>query len=609
MRKLLFIFMFFAGFAGNCFAQSATDEELAQQYYFDKQYDKAVVYYEKIYAKRPSKMVYHNYLDCLIQTKDYKTAEKVIKKQTHLDPTNLNLWIDMGNTYAAAGDAKASADAYEKAIHNLTTDREQILALGQAFSDIKQWNYALETYKKGKSLLKDQYPFIFETAAVYKAMGNIEGMTDCCLDALLISESYIQSVQDALQISVGENADEAQNTIIRKELLKYVQKYSDKDIFSELLIWMLVEQKNYSDALIQVKALDKRRHEGGARLMELARTCNDNGAYDQAIQAYQYVIDMGAKNENYIQAREEQLKSFYQKLLTGGDITHEQLVNIQTKFREGLNELTRYAATVPLMIDLAHLDGFYLHNDSEAVELMNEAIDFPGVASITRARCQMELADILLASGKIWEASLTYSRVETAFKEEPIGDEAKLKNAEIYYYTGNFKWAKSQLDILKGATTKLTANDAMALSLLITDNTEDTAHLQPITLFAHAQLLDFQNKEDSVAILLDSVYNMTDTRTLKEEILMMRAQLAEKKGKLDDALQFYQQEIKDYPDGMLPDKALYNMAQLEDKRLHDINKATEYYKQIILNYPGSIYIEDTRERYRHLAKDDAPPVN
>jgi len=606
MRRLLLIVIFFAGLANYSFAQTGTDEELAQQYYLDKQYDKAVAYYEKVYAHRPSAMVYHNYLDCMIQTKDYKTAEKVIKKQMHQDPTDLILWIDMGNTYALAGDEKSSNDAYEKAVRNLNADREEILGLGKAFFDIKQYDFALETYKKGKTLLKGQYPFLFETGAVYKAKGDIQTMTDTYLDALVLSDSYIQSVQDALQIDVGENADANKNIIIRKELLRYIQKYSDNEIFSELLIWMLIEQRNYDDALVQVKALDKRRHEGGVRLMALASTCINNGAYDAGIQAYQYVIDMGAKNDNYVSAREAQLNAIYDKLLAGGDYTTQQLTDIQLRFRKGLDELTHYAATVPLMIDLAHLDAFYLHSDSEAIALMNEAVDFPGNASITRARCQMELGDILLASGQTWEASLTYSKVETAFKHEPIGDEAKLKNATIYYYTGNFKWAKSQLDILKGATAKLTANDAMALSLLITDNTDDTAHLQPIILFAHAQLLDFQNREDSVSILLDSVYNMTDTRTLKEQILMMRANMAEKKNKPEDAMKYYQEEIKDYADGMLPDKALYKMAQLEDKKLHDLNKSAEYYKQIIINYPGSIYIEDARERYRHLSKDDAP---
>jgi len=609
MNRLLLVLIFSLGLANCAIAQTATDEELAQQYYIDKQYDKAVAYYEKIYAKRPSNMVYHNYLDCLVQTKDFKTAEKLVKKQMRQDQSNLGLWIDLGNTYTVAGDDKNAADSYEKAIHNLPNDRGQVLALGQLFIDNKKYDYALEAYKKGKNMEKNGYTYLFEIGAVYKLQGNIEAMVDSYLDALVISESYIQSVQDNLQMNVGENADPAQSAVIRKELLKYVQKYSDNDVFSELLIWMLIQQKNYTDALVQVKALDKRKHEGGQRLMDLASTCINNEAYDPAIQAYQYVIDMGAKNFNYPIARQEQLKAMYRKLLAGGNYTHEQLVDIQTKFKQGLDELTHYAATVSLMTDLAHLDAFYLRDDSDAIALMNEAANFPGMASITRARCKMELADILLASGQIWDASLTYSQVETEMKHEPIGDEAKLKNATIYYYTGNFKWAKSELDILKGATSKLTANDAMALSLLISDNTDDSTHLQPIELFAHAQLLDFQNYEDSVAILIDSVYKLSNTRTLKEEILMMKAHMAEKQGKPDVALQFYQQEVKEYPDGMLPDRALYNMAQLEDGKLNDLNKAADYYKQIILNYPGSLFIEQARERYRHLSKDDAPPVN
>src|SRR5665213_100764 len=142
MKRLALTLLLFVGLVNIGFAQNGTDEELAQQYYLSKQYDKAAVYYEKVYSKRPSTMVYHNYLDCLIQIKDYKTAEKVIKKQMRQEPDNLSLWLDMGNTYSLAGDEKSSSDAYEKAIHNLTADRSQILALGQSFIDIKKWDYA-----------------------------------------------------------------------------------------------------------------------------------------------------------------------------------------------------------------------------------------------------------------------------------------------------------------------------------------------------------------------------------------------------------------------------------------------------------------------------------
>ena len=606
--KKLFLFCFLACFFQQVYSQS-TDEQLALQYYQNKQFDKAIIYYEKLFPKNPSPDNYHYYLDCLVQTKDYKTAEKVVKKEMKQEPNNPILFADMGMLYKLEGEDKQAKDAFNKAVHKLTADRDQVLNLGKYFVDAKEYDYALDTYNQGKKLLGDSYPFVSEIGAVYKAQGNTSAMVDSYLETLALSPAYIQYVQDALQLSVGAYADAGQNNIVKTELLKYIQRYPDKEVYSELLIWMLVQLRDYPDALVQVKALDRRKNEGGFRLMTFATTCINAGAYDPAIQAYQYVIDRGAKGDNYTEAKMNQLSVMYQKLVGGGIYTHEELVTLENKYTQTLTELTKTAGSISIMQQLAYLQGFYLHDDSAAIALMQEAVAVPGISPLMQARCRMELADLMLADGQTWEASLLYSKVEYDFKEEPIGDEAKFKNAKIYYYTGNFKWAQAQLDILKSATTKLIANDAMALSLVVADNTVDSAKQPALLLFAHVELLDFQNYEDSVSILLDSVFNISGTTTLKEEVLLMRASLAEKKGDYQKALGFYSDELTVYPDGMLPDKALYLSAKLEDDKLHDQKKAAELYKQLILKYPGSFYIEQTRERYRQLVKDDAPPVN
>jgi len=607
--KRLVLFFFLACFFQQIYAQS-TDEQLASQYYQNKQYDKAIVYYEKVFPKNPSADNYHNYLDCLLQTKDYKTAEKVVKKEMKEKADDAMLYADMGMLYKQEGQDKQAKEAFNKAIHKLTPDVEKILNLGKYFADAKEYDYALETYKKGKELLGNSYPFVSEIGAVYKAQGNTTAMIDSYLEMLAISPTYIQYVQDALQLSVGNYADAEQNKIVKTELLKYIQQYPDKDIYSELLIWLLIQIKDYPDALIQVKAIDRRKNEGGWRVVTFATTCVNAGAYDVAIQAYQYIIDRGPKGENYTHAKIEQLDVMYRKLIDGGVYTQDELLNLESKYKQTLNELTKTAGSVSLIQQLAHLQGFYLHHDSDAIALMQEAVAMPGISPSIQARYRIDLADLMLASGQTWDASLLYSKVEQDFKEEPIGDEAKFKNATIYYYTGNFKWAQAQLNILKAATTKLIANDAMALSLVVADNTVDSAKQPALLLFAHVQLLDFQNYEDSVSILLDSVYNISGTTTLKEDVLLMRANVAEKKADYNKALEFYLEEEKTYPDGILPDKALYLSAKLEDTKLHDQKKAAELYKELILKYPGSFYVEETRDRYRQLIKDDTTaPVN
>ena len=97
-----------------------------------------------------------------------------------------------------------------------------------------------------------------------------------------------------------------------------------------------------------------------------------------------------------------------------------------------------------------------------------------------------ELGDLLLFSGEIWDASLLYSQVEKAYKNDVIGAQAKFKNAQLSYYNNDFEWAKSQLDVLRASTSKLIANDAMQLSLLISDNMEDDSTYDMLSLFAAA---------------------------------------------------------------------------------------------------------------------------
>src|SRR5207237_519209 len=130
----------------------------------------------------------------------------------------------------------------------------------------------------------------------------------------------------------------------------------------------------------------------------------------------------------------------------------------------------------------------YLNKTNEANDLLEETIALPQLSLQLQAECKLELGDILLMTGDIWEASLRYSQVEKSFKHDEIGNEAKFRNAKISYYTGDFKWAQAQLDVLKGATAKLIANDAMDLGLLISDALAIDTNEAPLCIFARADL-------------------------------------------------------------------------------------------------------------------------
>ena len=88
------------------FAQPGTDEQLALQFYQNKEFDKALDYYEKLYNKKSPQVFYLPYLNCLLETKDFKKAEKIVKKQIKQNPDAPNYIVDLGNVYFRADDVE-----------------------------------------------------------------------------------------------------------------------------------------------------------------------------------------------------------------------------------------------------------------------------------------------------------------------------------------------------------------------------------------------------------------------------------------------------------------------------------------------------------------------
>ena len=93
-------------------------------------------------------------------------------------------------------------------------------------------------------------------------------------------------------------------------------------------------------------------------------------------------------------------------------------------------------------------------------------------------------------------AKLLYAQVEKAFKNDPLGHFAKFKNAKLSFYIGEFDWAKAQLDVLKAATSKLIANDALRFSVLISDNIDMDSSTVALEIYARADLLLYRNQQE-----------------------------------------------------------------------------------------------------------------
>jgi tetratricopeptide (TPR) repeat protein len=193
--------------------------------------------------------------------------------------------------------------------------------------------------------------------------------------------------------------------------------------------------------------------------------------------------------------------------------------------------------------------------------------------------------------------------VELDFKHEPIGNEAKFRNAKLSYYNGEFKWAQAQLDVLKAATEKLIANDAMELSLTISDNLKEDNDSLALSMFSRVDLLVFRNQLDPSLLALDSILQKFPKTSLADDILYKKYHIRMKQGKFTEAADHLQKLLDNYSFDILGDDALFKLAELNELYLNNPDKAKQLYEELLTKFPGSLYTVEARKRFRRLRGD------
>ena len=602
MKFLLgIVFIWISSFS---FAQGETDQQLAQHYYSNGDFEKAKMYYAKIYDKDPSKFNFNRYFDCLNQTGDTKEAEKVLKKQSSANRYDIEYKVLLGQFYEDNKEIDKAQKIYGDLIDNLETDPASIIALYNAFKSKGRNDLAFSTIEKGRKLLKDGYPLHFQFAELYGAMGQTEKMIGEYLDLLDFQSSYASTIQTVLSRQIDFTASESKEyDFLKNALLERIQKKPNESVNSEMLVWLFIQKKNFTGALVQVQAMDKRLGEQGRAVLELGKMCVENKEYETARKAFKYVTTLGDDKMYYYQAENALLNTRFLEVTTNRNYSAEELQTTISEYQTTLLRVGKKRSSIPLIIELSHIQAFYANQATEGISLLTEALLIPGITDMQKAELKMQLADIQVLHGDIWEASLLYMQIESELKFEPIGHEAKFKNARIFYYDGEFDFAQSQLGVLKESTSKLIANDALKLSILITDNFGLDSNYQAMTWFANGDLLIEQHRYTEAFILFDSIIATFPYHSLGDEILIRKSKAMQLKGDWTKAISFLEELLKYYKEDILADDALFQLGDIYENHLNDKEKASEFYKTLLFDFKGSLHSVEARKRYRSIRGD------
>ena len=405
------------------------------------------------------------------------------------------------------------------------------------------------------------------------------------------NESYLNGVQRYVSKYINEDASNNNNVAFKKSLLRRSIS-NPKNAWNELLSWLFTKQKEYNKAFIQEKALFNRDPNYIETMFRLGKIAFENNNTKTAKECFEFILE----KTNFI---EEKLTAelFLLKIMTKNAEKEYSFFFEKVLQKYGVNR-----NTLEIQLEFANYLTFKKNNPVEAIKVLEKAITLSS-SKFKTAKIKLKLGEVLVFTGRFNKALLYFSQVQTQLKNHPLAQEARFKVAQTSYFKGDFKWAKSQLKILKGSTTQLIANDAVDLFLIISDNEPKDSIPSGLIDFAKADLLAYQNKNIEAILTYNKILEKYHGQTIEDEAMFNQASIYLKEKQYTKAIGNLLKIISINVDGILVDDSYYLLAEIYKNNIKDYQKASEYYQKIIFDKPSSIYLVNARKKYRELRGD------
>ncbi|SHF66855.1 tetratricopeptide repeat protein [Pedobacter caeni] len=598
MKKLILIVTFSLSVFYSS-AQERIDDALAYQYYQQGQFQEASILLEKLFNKTNNDTYFELYFNSLLKIKKFDEAEKLVRKLIKQSPKKPGYSIALGRFYQEKGQIQEANKQYLQAINNLPAEEYKIRELANNFYNFQAYDLAITTFLQGRKLMNDNKPFTFELLSIYRYKKDKNMLIQEYLNALPEMPQLLPQAESVLSTVFEDNAD---YQLLQTALLKKIQKEPQTEIYTKLLIWQYLQQQEYEMALRQLIAQDKRIKDDGAILYQTANTFLSNQAFPVAIKAYEYLLLKGKESEYYLPAKVELVNAKYQ-LLIEGKFEKTAIAELASAYQSILDEYGKTPQTVFALKKWVNLQAYYLNDLEKAEKGLEEALKIPGLPGPETGQLKLDLGDIYILTQQPWEAILLYEQVAKQFENQAIGNEARYRSARLSFYQGNFTYAKSQADILKASTSQLIANDALNLSLLISDNLQSSTDSSALKMYADAEMLQFRNLPAKAMTKLDSIAIAFPNNSLLDDILMAKSKIFIKNNDISNAIVVLKELTEKQQTSIWADDALFTLAGLYENNLKDTEQAKVLYQKLINDYPGSMYTTEARKRFRKLRGD------
>jgi len=565
------------------------DFSLAEKYYRDGAFEKATLIFKNLHDKNPYNTTYLKRLILCYQGTSKFTDVDLLIRNRLLKNKNLHyLHVELGYNYERQKEPVTAKKHYDIAINAIEKSPNQGNYIARLFKENNLLDYAILAYEK-TMLYNPSTNYKLQIALIYGEQGKYENMFQAYVDLVDSNESYAKTVQ---RFSSKYLTDNSKNNVLFKKLIIKKSISNPKNVWNQLLSWLFMQQKEYGKAFIQEKALFNRDPKYLINILNLGHIAFENKKFKIANSCFEFTLINSTSDSQKLNA------SLY--LIKTAVLTQD--LSVESLFQSVFTKYGKTNATLKIQIEYANYLTFYKRDSQKSIAILNEALK-SGKSKFDRADIKLKLGDIYVFMGQFNKALIYFSQVQTSIKNHPLAQEARFKVARTSYYKNDFKWALAQSKILKSSTTQLIANDALELFLLISENQPKDSVPTGLSLYAKADLLGYQNKNQEALEILQSVLIKYKGQKIEDDALFKQAKLYHKTTQSEKAIVNYSKIIALDKEGILVDDSLYQLAEIYNNQLNNTEKASEYYQKIIFDHPSSIYLVDARKKYRKLRGD------
>jgi TolA-binding protein len=582
------------------FAQDQQDIQLANEYISKGEKEKALVVFQQLSKKNENIPFIHTaYLNLLNDMGKFGDGEDYLEKLIRKDD-KLSYRLDLGVVYFRSGNLPKADKYLTNLIKSLGDDTYKLKTASDYLASKNLTDYAVMALQQARNLNGNQSIYSLELANLYRMAGKRDQMVEEYLNYVTQTPSNISYIKNIMQILITK-PEELES--LESLLLERVQKNQNSEIYADLIIWVNLQQKNFYGAFIQSRAYDRRFKKENSKTLEIAQIALNNKDYENADKSFSFVIKEYAGTENELPARIGLIKAREAKVKQNYPVNRDSVRYLIGEYRRFKKNYADSPNAYEASVSQALLHAYYLNEMDSATQQLQAVISNNKVSPNIKSKAKIDLGDIYLLNEEPWEATLLYSQVEKTQRETPLGYEAKLKNAKLYYFKGDFKLAQEHLDILKQATTREIANDAMELSMRIKENTTFDTTGTALREYASIELLMAQNKIEEALVRLSEFQDKAKDNQIRDDVYWLEASLRIRNGEYEKALLLCQKIVTEFGDDVLADDAYFMEGEIQEHYLKNRDKAMEIYREFLTKYPGSVYVAEARKRYRTLRGD------